>query len=177
MLNHPVSFSGMVTGLGDRRSVRLIADTNKGRISQVSWFNTVDGHPPTDISLTIRPGVIFENAPVGTVVGAVAAVDIDPGDTLKFDVNVTRGSKIPYCLAVVGGQLIVTNTQGLDFENDNGGLLVVEIGVTDSGGNHYSETFLIQLGNDRSEDSDADGMDEQTEEDFPATGIMGFSGQ
>ena len=57
-----------------------MVETNKGRISQVVWFNTADGHPPTDISLSGRPLSLMENAPVGTVLGTVGAVDPDPGD-------------------------------------------------------------------------------------------------
>ena len=164
---HPQTglISGMVTGEGERRSVRLVVDTNKGRMSQVVWFNTADGHPPTDIGLTGRPTFVVENAPVGSVLGSVSAVDIDAGDHLTFDVEITSGSDFPASLAIVGGQLIVANNSGLDFENGIGGVLVVRIGVTDSGGNYYSETFSIQLSDDRTEDVDGDGVNEAMEED------------
>jgi alpha-tubulin suppressor-like RCC1 family protein len=164
---HPQTglISGLVTGAGDRRSVRLTVDTNKGRVSQVVWMNTADGNPPTDISLTGQPAGVIENAPVGTVLGSVSVVDIDAGDTSTFDVQVTSGSAFPECLAVTGGQLIVTNSSGLNFENGKAGVLIVKIGVTDLGGNYYSESFSIQLGDDRTEDADGDGVTEAMEED------------
>jgi alpha-tubulin suppressor-like RCC1 family protein len=164
---HPQTglISGPVTGSGDRKAVRLMADTNKGRISQVVWLNTADGRPPTDISLTGRPASVLENAPVGTVLGTVGVVDVDVGDAFTFDVQVTSGSTIPGCLSVIGGQLVVTNNSGLDFENGLAGVLTAKVGVTDLGGNYFSKSFTIQLSDDRTEDADGDGVTEAMEED------------
>ncbi len=157
--------SGLVTGAGERRSVRLMADTNKGRVSQVVWINTADGSPPTDISLTGQSATVVENTPVGTILGTIAVTDIDADDIPTFDVQVTSGSDFPSCLTVTGGQLIVANSSGLDFENGKAGLLTVRIGVTDLGGNYYFEDFSIQLSDDRTEDADGDGVTEAMEDD------------
>lgn len=164
---HPQTgvISGMVGGAGERCSVRLMVATNKGLVSQVVWLDTVDGSPPTDISLTNRPVSLMERAPVGTVLGTLGAVDPDPGDILTFDVEVISGSINPNCLTIVGGQLMVANSIGLDFENGLGGVLVVRVGATDLGSNYYSETFSIQLTDDRTEDADGDGVSQAMEED------------
>ena len=45
------------------------------------------------------------------------------------------------------------------------GVLSVRVGVTDLGGNYYSETFSIQLIDDRTEDADGDGVSQAMEED------------
>jgi hypothetical protein len=131
----------------------------------VVWFNTADGNSPTDISLTGLPPSLVENAPVGTLLGSLSAMDMDAGDTLAYDVQVINGSAFSGCLAVLAGQLVVANSSGLDFENGNAGSLTVRIGVTDSGGNYYSENFSLQLSDDRTEDADGDGVTEAMEEE------------
>ena len=60
---------------------------------------------------------------------------------------------------------MVTNSSGLNFENGMGGVLVVRVGATDLGHNYYSETFSIQLIDDRAEDDDGDGVSQAMEED------------
>ena len=165
---HPQTglITGMVSGAGARRSVRLMVETNKGRLSQVIWLNTADGRPPTDITLSGQPISLVERAPAGTVLGTVGAVDPDPGDVMTFDVEVISGSINPNCLTIVGGQLMVANSIGLDFENGLGGVLVVRVGATDLGHNYYSETLSIQLTDDRTEDGDGDGVSQAMEEDM-----------
>ena len=157
--------SGLVEGDGEKRSVCIMVQTNQGFFSQVLWFDTVSGNPPTDINLSGQPISLMENAPAGTVLGTLSAVDPDPGDVLTFHAEIISGSINPNCLTVAGGQLIVANKTGIDFENDMAGVIVVRVRARDLGQNDYSETFSIQLTDDRTEDDDGDGVSQAMEED------------
>jgi hypothetical protein len=163
--------TGLISGMvvkGVRRSVRITADTDMGRLSWILWLDTVDGRPPTTITLTGEPVSLFENSPAGRVVGTLAATDPDAGDFHTFSVIVTAGSSHPDCLAVSGKRLVVASGDGIDFENGSGNL-TIRVRAYDSRWNHHDQDFTIRLLDDRTEDGDADGASQAVEEDVFST--------
>ncbi len=85
---------------------------------------------------------VNENSPVGTVVGAVMASDVDTGAVLTYaiDAGNTNGA---FAIDPVTGQITVLNPAALDFETTPQYLLAVS--VTDSVGAPQSATITIDL--------------------------------
>jgi alpha-tubulin suppressor-like RCC1 family protein len=160
--------TGMISGSvvsGQRRSVRITADTDKGRLNQVLWFNTADGRPPTAIMLSGTPLSLLERSPTGTVVGTLSALDPDLGDFHTFNLTVIAGSPDPYCLTTSGNQVVLASAAAIDFENGTGSL-TIRVRASDSTLNSHEQDFTIQLIDDRTEDADGDGASEAMEEDL-----------
>ncbi|MES2659050.1 MAG: putative Ig domain-containing protein [Verrucomicrobiota bacterium] len=167
---------GTVT-TGEKRSARIMAETDKGVLTRMMWLDTVSGNPPTAISFTpaaVQSGqaVLLENSTAGTVIGNLTVTDPDVGDTHSMFVSVTSGSLDPYCLTAIGGQLLVQSSAGVDFEA--GGILTFRVWATDVGENPIEQTFTIQLLDDRTEDADGDGASEAMEEDVFFTSDLVF---
>jgi hypothetical protein len=163
--------TGLISGTvvkGARRSVRITVDTDMGRLSRILWLDTVDGRPPTAITLTGEPVSLLENSPAGRFVGTLAAMDPDAGDFHVFSVIVTAGSTNPYCLTVSGKHLVVASGDGLDFEKGSGSL-TIRVRAYDSTWNFYDQDFTILLLDDRTEDGDKDGASQALEEDVLST--------
>jgi hypothetical protein len=88
---------------------------------------------PTD--LTLSNTSVAENA-AGAVVGVLAVVDPDPGDSHTFTVDDAR-------FEVVGNQLKLVAGTSLDAETEP--TVAVNSTVTDGGGLQYSEAFTITV--------------------------------
>ena len=125
------------------------------------------GWKPADRHQSIRAADFPDGARAGRDGAGNARVPWIPiqATLFHFNAEVVSGSINPHCLSVVGGQLMVTNSSGLDFENGLGGVLVVRVAATDLGHNSYLETFSIQLIDERTEDGDGDGVSQAMEED------------
>ncbi|GBF28145.1 leukotoxin [bacterium MnTg02] len=96
---------------------------------------------PTD--LTLSSNSVDENSPMGTVVGTLAAVDPDGGDTFIYTLTDDAGGRFQIDAAT--GELKVSDGAPLDYEADTSHNVTVE--VTDSASNTYSETFAIDVNN------------------------------
>ena len=120
--------SGTDSVTADRRD-RLAADCEK---TNQLW-------PPSDLTLT--PSSVAENSPAGTVVGLLAAVDPDRGDTHTFQLVPGTGSTDNASFAVVGHTL--RTAVGLDFETDP--VLSVRIRATDSTGLRREEALTVTV--------------------------------
>ncbi|MCG8548271.1 MAG: cadherin domain-containing protein [Alphaproteobacteria bacterium] len=92
---------------------------------------------PTDIVVT--GGSVDENNPGGTVVATLDAVDPDSGESFTFDLIGGDTDKFE----IVGNQIVVRADADLDFETDTDHS--VDVRVTDSAGNTYSETVDIAV--------------------------------
>lgn len=154
--------SGTVLASGVRQTARITVATDKGRLTQMLWFNTRDGRPPTWISLML-PSMPENQAP-GTLIGLLNAADPDAGDLHTFNAVLVSGSYNPYDVIVSGNQLLIGPQAKFDFEDPLGGVNV-RVRATDSGGNFYERQINVQVTDDRTEDSDGDGVSEQREED------------
>ena len=92
---------------------------------------------PTDIALSAATAA--ENAPNGTIVGALSRTDPDAalGDTASFSLINNAGGRF----AVSGGNLVVANGGLLDFETSTSHSVTVRI--TDARGLTYDESFTV----------------------------------
>ncbi|MEO5711896.1 MAG: hypothetical protein ABIT37_00260, partial [Luteolibacter sp.] len=157
--------SGLITGIvvnGERRSVRIMVDTDKGRMTRVLWINTIDGKPPTDLALASSP--VTENSPAGTVVGSLSATDPDAGDTFTFELLSDGTARDNRYFEISGNQLLVKSGFNRDFETDPSALSI-RIMVIDAAQNTFEKSFSIPFLDDRAEDADSDGFSESEEED------------
>ena len=92
---------------------------------------------PTDIS--VNGGEVAENSAAGTVVATLAASDQDAGESFIF--SLAQGSDN---FEIIGNEIRVKPGADIDFEKAN--LHELNVVVTDSAGNTYSETVIINVG-------------------------------
>ena len=126
---------------------RLLVPGRQGSNSHnvVFVYSVTDGpggpvnQPPTDIALSNIS--VPENSANGTVVGALSATDPDSPETVAFSLLDNSGGRF----AINGDQLIVNNGSLLNFEQNSS--LNINVQVTDSAGNIYSEVLTIQVTN------------------------------
>ena len=89
-----------------------------------------------DVSLT--GSSVDENAVGGTIVGDLAAIDPDNGDSHTYAVN---DASSPF--EVVDGQLVVKDGAELNYEDNNS--VDVDVTVTDAEGASTTKTFTVDL--------------------------------
>jgi Ca2+-binding RTX toxin-like protein len=92
---------------------------------------------PTDIALS--NATVAENSAAGTIVGALAATDADPGETFAYSLLDDAGGRF----AIDGANLVVAG--GLDYEaaTSHG----VTVRVTESVGNSLDKAFNVSIAN------------------------------
>ncbi len=161
--------SGLISGTiitGERRAVRVMAETNAGTLSSVLWVNTIDGLAPTDITLTA--GILPENTPADTVVGTLGFTDPNAGDTATFDLVYALDAPDSFRFIVSGNELRLRYDLSADYDAGQT-QLQVRIMAVDSANNMLQRDFVIQLSDVRTEDGDGDGFSEAIEEDLLGT--------
>ncbi|MDP3850864.1 MAG: hypothetical protein Q8Q59_10195 [Luteolibacter sp.] len=166
--------AGTISGAvvtGQRRAVRISADTDQGMLSRVFWFNTADGVPPTQI--TLSGNTIMENAAAGSVVGTLGAVDPNAGDSHVFRLEAGAASADDFRFVIVGDKLKTRAVLNADFD-DGDPRLFIRVTAVDAGGNSFVQDFQLLLLDDRTEDADHDGMSEAMEEDVFGTSDLYF---
>ena len=99
----------------------------------------VGGNAPAGIVLSNT--TINEFSQDGTLVGSLAAIDADPGDTFTFALLDDAGARF----AINGTSLIVRHGLLLDFEQAAAHAITVE--VTDSSGARFQQVFTIGIAN------------------------------
>ena len=92
---------------------------------------------PTDIVVT--GGTVDENSAAGTVVATLEAVDADPNESFTF--SLVDGDASPF--EIKGDQIVVRDGADLDYETTTSHS--VDVRVTDSAGNTYTETVAIAV--------------------------------
>ncbi|KQY91321.1 cadherin domain-containing protein [Brevundimonas sp. Root1423] len=90
-------------------------------------------------AISIDGGTVSENAPAGTVVGVVSAVDPD-GDAVTYLLADDAGGR--FSIDATTG--VVTTNAGFDHEAEESISLVVR--ATDAGGLYIERTLVIQIG-------------------------------
>lgn len=161
--------TGLISGTittGERRAVRVMADTNMGALSAILWVNTADGLPPSEI--TLNTGILQENAPAGTLVGTLGATDPNPGDSVTFTLDYDLDAPDSFRFVISGNELRLSQKLTADYD---AGKTQLQFRVTalDSAGNTLQRDFVIQMSDDRTEDGDGDGLSEMIEEDVLGT--------
>jgi gliding motility-associated-like protein len=102
-------------------------------------FEFTDNNPPVDI--TLDPGEIEENEPVGTLVGVLDAVDPDADETFTFQLVSGPGDADNRFFTISGNQLL--SAAVFDFEERE--TYSVRIRVTDAVGNTFEKAFEIRI--------------------------------
>lgn len=108
-----------------------------GVVKIIAALDAASNDAPTDISLS--NATLAENAVAGTVIGSLAALDDDLGDTFSFKLLDDAGGRF----AVQGGKLVVANGTLLDYEQATSHKIVVK--VTDSIGASVTKTLTLSL--------------------------------
>ena len=151
--NSPSSL--ILAGSGSNRTLEVVPAANRfgtttitvtvsdGTLSSQSSFllavSSVNDAPAMrDQSFTVQ-----ENAPDGTVIGSVVAMDIDPSDPLTF--TLVDGNADGAFSLSPAGQLKVTDGTRLNFESQPVRQLIVE--VRDSAGATVRATVTVQITN------------------------------
>jgi hypothetical protein len=96
---------------------------------------------PTDIILSNNS--VAENSPLATVVGTVASVDPDAGNTFNYSFTTGAGDTDNSSFSIVGNSLR-TNT-ALDFETKSS--YSIRVRTTDQGGLFFEKAFTIAVTN------------------------------
>lgn len=123
---------GVLTG-GQSYTLGVRA-TNEFGLTRDQTFTvqTLANTAPTN--LTLSGNTVSQSATIGTVVGAVSAIDADPGDSLAYSLTGNANGRF----ALNGAQLIVANA--LDAVP-----YAVTIVATDLGGLSISKSFTINV--------------------------------
>ncbi len=130
-------FQDLAEGATRQVSFTYQVDDGTGTPATATATITVTGSndDPTDISLSNN--TVAEYSPAGIVVGTLSAVDPDAGETFTY--AITGGDTDKF--EIDGDQVVVKAGAGLDYETATSHQIDVE--VTDSGGNSYTETLTI----------------------------------
>ena len=134
--------------------VRLTVSNSAGLDVKILTMAASTGNPVTNLILS--NSTILENQPAGTVVGSLSGVDSDPGDTFTY--SLVGGTDIAK-FAVIGNQLVTAAP--MDFEATRFYTLLIR--VTDSGGNVFDKTVIVEALDDTGEDFDQDGLTQAQE--------------
>ena len=128
--------SGLDANLAPSHTITVRASDPSGAHSTATFDIAVVQAPnsaPTDITLSNT--TIAEDSPVGAVVGALAAVDPDNGDSSTFTLINDAGGRF----AVSGANLVLA--KAVDYETAQSHTVTVE--VTDSAGNSFEKDLTI----------------------------------
>ncbi|MGD9420287.1 MAG: hypothetical protein Q7R22_015225 [Verrucomicrobiota bacterium JB025] len=162
--------TGEVSGTvvtGERKSVRITAETDEGRLSEVVWVNTADGVAPSEI--TLDGNAVEENALDGLEVGLLEGLDSNAGDEVMLSLVTADEAPDSYRFEIVDNSSLRLDGD-LSADHDRGEVeLMIRVRGEDLGGNRIERDFVIQVLDDRTEDDDGDGFDEAFEEDVLAT--------
>ena len=123
---------------------------------------TTQSCAPTDIELS--KAEVPENEPVGTVVGQLASVDPDSGDSFTYSL-VATGSYPDNMAFYFEGNVLKTNVV---FNFEVRSIYTIYVRSTDLGGSTFDKAFTITVG-DVNDPPVAIGTEVVTTEDEPAT--------
>ncbi|WP_323755789.1 putative Ig domain-containing protein [Roseivirga sp.] len=150
-------------------SIRLrTTDGFEGSFEQAMTIKVKDvNESPTGISLS--SAVLTENAAIGTLVGNLASVDEDSGDTHVYSLVAGTGDTDNTQFTIQGG--VLKSASALDFESKSS--YSVRFRTTDSKGLFFEKQFSIAV-NDVNETATAISLDNaQIMENNQVGGIIG----
>jgi VCBS repeat-containing protein len=102
--------------------------------------NDSNGSNSAPTNITLSSNSASENV-AGAVVGSLTATDPNVGDTATFTIQSGgQGSQF-----VISGNQLKVGSTGLDYESLSGGVAVVTVRATDSGGLFFDKTFNINV--------------------------------
>ena len=164
---HPTT--GVISGTFNapfRGSLRIVVDTNKGRLVQSASLSGTSGMAPT--AVTLSPASITENTVEGTWIGTFSITDPDSGGSVNLRLVNGEGADDNSSFVVHQGRLFVSAQFRRDFETQ-ASPLSIRVRATDATLNSYEQIVTLAFLDDRTEDADRDGLTEAAEEDIHIT--------
>ena len=147
-------------GAGD---ITVVMNGLAGTLSDANFSVIMPNHAPTDILLS--NSTVAENGAPGTVVGALADVDVDAGDTATFTLTNDAGG----LFAISNGNLVTTAP--LDYEQATSHTVTVQ--VTDSAGAAFSQDIQIDVTNVNEAPTDITLSNASVPENAPTGTVVG----
>ncbi|WP_452610319.1 Ig-like domain-containing protein [Roseivirga echinicomitans] len=124
-------------------NIRLLTEDNNGGRFEKAFTITINdvNEAPTDISLSNN--IINEADDAGVLVGTMASVDEDAGETFTYTLVAGTGDENNLLFTFTGDELRTASP--INFESNS--TLSIRVKVTDSGGLSYEEVFSITVNN------------------------------
>lgn len=173
-LDTTFSGDGIVELPNELRNPKAIACQGNGSVlvggeSSLGYFSLTriltDGNPPTDVIAT--PSSIGENIAAGAMVGTLAAVDADVGDSFQYSLAAGLGDNDNVRFTIIGNQVFTAAV--LDFEE--GETRSIRVRVIDSTQGILEKPVAITLIDDLSEDIDGDGLNQAQEKFYHSSDL------
>ncbi|NRB43341.1 MAG: leucine-rich repeat protein [Verrucomicrobiales bacterium] len=105
---------------------------------------------------------IIENAEEGTLIGTIVATNIFDQTSYEFIQNFDADNDGDNAFIITDDKIIVNDPEDLDYEATSS--ISLSLKGTSQTGDTSDAVVLISVSDDRFEDSDGDGLDQQTEE-------------
>ena len=126
------------------------------KVLTITILDVVENAVPTNITLSAN--TINENNAVNAVIGNLGSTDADTGDTHTYTLVSGAGDTDNASFSVVGNQL----KAGITFDFETKSSYSIRVKTTDAGGLTFEKALTISI-NDLNEDSDGDGVLDDTE--------------
>ena len=94
----------------------------------------------TPYGLTLSNNTQRENTPIGTTIGIFSGLDVDSGETFTYSLTGSGNDNASFALSSGG---VLKNDIVFNYEVKNS--YEIEVTVTDSGNNTYTDTFTISI--------------------------------
>ena len=105
---------------------------------------------------------IIENSEEGTLIGTIGSSNSSSQTSYEFLQNYDSDNDGINAFIITGNKVIVNDPEDLDYEVES--TINLPFKGTSSNGDSSDAVILISISDDRSEDSDGDGLDQETEE-------------
>jgi hypothetical protein len=156
---HAVAIDGDTIAAG-----ALLHDGPQPESGAAYFFGYDANDPPT--SITLHPSFVYENKPVGTVVGTLSAVDPDIQDWHIFTFVDGDGAEDNAMFAIDGNHLLTA----VEFDYETATSRHIHVRATDQTGALWEESFVVTIEDvPGDQDDDGDGLT-RAQEDKLGTG-------
>ncbi|MDP6858872.1 MAG: leucine-rich repeat protein, partial [Verrucomicrobiales bacterium] len=113
-------------------------------------------------SLSDQNFSIIENSEEGTLIGTIVNLNSSSQTSYEFIQNYDADNDGNNAFIITDNKVIVNDPEDLDYEVES--TINLPFKGTSSNGDSSDAVILISISDDRSEDSDGDGLDQETEE-------------
>ena len=121
-------------------SIRVRVTDQGGLTFEDTRIVTVTDVNETPYGLTLSNDEINENQPTGTTIGTFTGLDIDVGETFTYALTGIGNDNTSFTLTSAG---VLKSKSVFNYEVKNS--YTIEVTVTDSGNNTYTDTFTISV--------------------------------
>jgi len=110
---------------------------------------------------------IIENSQEGTLIGTIVNTSSSSQASYEFIQNYDANNDGNSAFIITDNKVIVNDSEDLDYEVESN--INLQFKGTSANGDSSDAVILISISDDRSEDSDGDGLDQETEEQIYGT--------